>query len=160
MGLAKDMLKITSVQKLLINNMDFTLVNLNEVKEKRTSLKHLNIRINDFAIDKIAVNQNDTSKNSKKELYLKVKLMQIATPDSLYHLNAENILFFPAKRSMSITKFILEPRLSKETFYRAAKFDKDRISLIYNQMVMGNIDIERFWQKEQIHIGHATVGIS
>jgi len=160
MGLVKDMLKITSVEKMLMRNMDFTLVNLNEPKEKRTSLKHLNIKVNGFVVDEIPANKTDTSKNSKKELTVKVKLYQIATPDSLYHINAENMMFSPAGRSLSIAKFTLEPRLSKAAFYHAVKYDKDRIHLIFNKMVMGNIDIERFLQKEQIHVGHATVGSS
>jgi hypothetical protein len=158
MKLAKDIVKITSVQKLTISNMNFTLVNQNEKEEKSTTLKHLNINMEDFIVDKIPGNKQDS--NKKESHYAKVKLFRIATRDSLYDINFRDILFSPEKRSMSLSQFSLVPRLSKTTFYNAAKYDKDRIHLVYKNMTMRNIDIERFLHRQQIHIGTTTVGSS
>src|SRR5205823_5257570 len=111
------------------------------------------------AFDKIAPNNSDTAKQSKA-LYMKTKLLRISTPDSLYHIDFENSLFSPSRRTMSVSKFSVTPRLSKEAFYKAVKYDKDRYHFICNQMVMRNIDIERFLLKQQIHIGTSTIGSS
>ena len=152
----KGILKITSIQKLDISNMNFTFVNQNESKEKITSLKHLNILMDGFTCDKLT-DQKDTS---KKTMFAKVQLCRISTPDSLYRLNFKNIYFSPEQKTMSVNEVSLVPRLDKATFYKAAKFDKDRINLVYNNMVMRNVDIKHFLQRQEIHIGSATIGSS
>jgi hypothetical protein len=152
----KDFLKITSIQKMNINNLNFTFVNQNESKEKITSLKHLNILMDNFTCDKLA----DAKDTSKKTLFAKVKLCRISTPDSLYRLNFRNIYFSPEQRNMLVKEVSLVPRLEKVAFYKAAKYDKDRIHLVYNNMAMRNIDIKHFLQRQEIHIGSAIVGSS
>ena len=153
----KEILKITSIQKLIISNMNFTMVNQNESKGKSTSLKHLSILIDDFTVDKLAANKRDTSATS---LSLKVKLCRISTPDSLYRLNFKNTCFSPGKRSISVSEVSLMPRLDKATFYKRVKYDKDRFHLLYNNITMRNIDTRSFLQRQQIHIGTVAVGSS
>lgn len=153
----KDLLKISSVQKMVINNLYFTWVNQNEGKEKTTSFEHWNVRVDGFNVDDINANTEDTT-GSKESLFYKVQLFRISTPDSLYHLDFNGFTFSPSRGTMAANKVELRPRLSKPAFYRAVKYDKDRIHLIYNNLTMRRIDIERIISRQQFHIGSAVVG--
>ena len=153
----KDMLKISSVQKMVISNMYFTWVNQNESKEKSTSLEHWNVRVDGFNADHVAASTKDTT-GDKESLFYKVKLFRIATPDSLYHLDFNDFSFSPSRRSMAVGQVELKPRLSKPAFYRAVKYDKDRIHLIYKNVTMRRIDIDRIINRQQLHVGSSVVG--
>ncbi|GAB2690967.1 hypothetical protein GCM10027037_12710 [Mucilaginibacter koreensis] len=154
-----DLMQITAVRKMALTNMLFTYVNQNEGREKSTTFEHWNVKINDFSFDHAAAGKADTT-NAGKALYIKASLFRIATPDSLYHVNFENMLFSPAQKLLSIAHFSLMPRLSRTAFYKAVKFDKDRIQMSFDRVVMRNIDIERILRRQQFHIGNTTIGRS
>jgi len=61
--------------------MNFTWVNQNEGKEKSTTFKHWNIRVDEFVADQNATRTKDTTGDASS-LFYKVKLIRIATPDS------------------------------------------------------------------------------
>jgi len=142
---------------MVISNMYFTWVNQNEGNEKSTSFEHWNVRVDGFNADDIAA-QTEDSNGEKKSLFYKVKLFRIATPDSLYHLDFRDFSYSPSRRSMAAATVELMPRLSKLAFYRAVKYDKDRIHLLYKNLTMRNIDIDRIVQRQQFHIGSSVVG--
>jgi hypothetical protein len=153
----KDLLKVSSVRKMVISNMYFTWVNQNEGKEKSTSFEHWNVRVDGFNTDDINAKTQDST-GDKESLFYKVKLFRIATPDSLYHLDFRDFSFSPSRRSMAAGTVELMPRLSKAAFYRAVKYDKDRMHFIYRNVTMRNIDIDRIVQRQQFHIGSSVVG--
>lgn len=155
--LMKDLLKITSVQKMSMSNMNFTWVDQNATAEKSTTFEHWNVRVNGFVANQFAAKTNDTT-GKASSLFYKIKLCRIATPDSLYHLNFNDISFSPKRRTMAAGRVVLMPRLSKPAFYRAVKYDKDRIYLVYHNLNMRHIDVERIINRQQFHIGQATVG--
>ena len=156
-SMMKNMLKISSVQKMVISNLYFTWVNQNERKEKSTSFEHWNVRVDGFNVDDVTARTPDSSKH-KESLFYKVKLFRIATPDSLYHLDFRDLSFSPLRRTMAAATAELSPRLSKPAFYHAVKYDKDRLHLIYKNFTMRNIDIDRIITKQQFHIGSSVVG--
>jgi hypothetical protein len=153
----KDLLKITSVQKMVMSNLNFTWVNQNEVKEKSTTFEHWNVRVNGFNVDQVNAKTKDTTGN-EKSLFYKVKLFQITTPDSLYHIDFEGFSFSPMRRNMAVARVEVKPRLSKPKFYNAVNYDKDRIHLIYNNLTMRDMDIVRIINRQQFHIGSVVVG--
>jgi hypothetical protein len=153
----KDLLKVTSVQKMAISNMYFTWVNQNEAKEKITSFEHWNVRVDGFNADHITAKTTDST-GDKESLFYKAKLFRITTPDSLYHLDFRDFSFSPTRRSMAVATVELIPRLSKLAFYRAVKYDKDRMHFIYRNVTMRHIDIDRIIQRQQFHIGSSVVG--
>jgi hypothetical protein len=153
----KDLLKVTSVQKMAISDMYFTWVNQNEVKEKITSFEHWNVRVDSFNADHITAKTTDST-GDKESLFYKAKLFRITTPDSLYHLDFRDFSFSPTRRSMAVATVELIPRLSKPAFYRAVKYDKDRMHFIYRNVTMRHIDIDRIIQRQQFHIGSSVVG--
>jgi hypothetical protein len=157
-GLMKDMLNMTSVNQITVNNMTFVYINKNDGDIKRTVLERWNMSITDFNLASLD-NPNDSTKK-KKPGTISVKRFVISTPDSLYRLISSNIRLYPEQRSMYITKFVLQPRLGKSSFYRKSGFNRDRLHFIYNRISMKNIDIERLLRRQQVHIGTMTVGSS
>jgi hypothetical protein len=158
--LAVDLLKITSVRRMAMNNMFLTYVNQNGEKEKSTSLRHWSIAISNGRIHKIpAATGRDSSKNNQLDA-MEADMVAIATPDSLYRIKMTDTKMIPQQRIMSAAQFSVVPRLSKAAFYKAAGYDKDRFYFIYRGLVMRNIDIPALLHRQQIHIGNASVASS
>ncbi|WP_342645906.1 hypothetical protein [Mucilaginibacter sp. CSA2-8R] len=155
--LMKHILTVSSVQKMVMQNLYFTWVNQNDGREKTTSFEHWNIRVDGFNTDRITARTNDTTGN-KKTVFYKAKLVRIATPDSLYHLDFTDFAFTPMRRTLAVGSVELKPRLERNAFYQAVKYDKDRIHLLYKQVTMNHIDLARLINRQQFHIGSSIIG--
>lgn len=156
--LMKDMLNMTSVKQMTVNNMTFVYINKNEEKIKQTVLKRWNLSVKDLNL--ASLNNPNDSTNSKKPGTISVKRFTISTPDSLYRLVSSNIRLYTQQGSMYISKFVLQPRLGKKAFYRKSGFNRDRLHFIYNNISIKNIDMERILRRQQLHIGAMVVGNS
>lgn len=157
-GLMKDLLKMTTISRVTMNNMTFVYVNNNEGHSKQTTFKHWNIGMEGFGL----ANENEPQDSTAHQIknLIKVKRFSISTPDSLYRLIYSDIRLLPQQRSLYVTRFELQPRLNKVAFYKKSGFDRDRLHFIYNQMSMHHIDIDRLLRRQQIHIGSMAVGSS
>jgi hypothetical protein len=153
--LLKDLLNMTAIKRMTLENITFVYVNKNESHIKRTTFKRWNLSISDIGIANLG--EHDTSKQTNKAM-VKVGQCTILTPDSLYRLTCSNMLLFPIQQSAYMSRFVLQPRLNKVAFYRKSGFNRDRLYFVYRKLTMKNIDIERLLNRQQLHIGNMTAG--
>jgi hypothetical protein len=152
-SLMKDLLKMSNVQSITFRNMDFIYVNRNFEKEKKTSLRNLNIDLSGFT----AVTTDSAGQQGSQ---IRVKAYRLATPDSLYYLTATDISFFPEMRKAKIKQVELSPRLTKKAFYERVKWAKDRIYIVQKDVEMNGIDLQKILQQQQLHMSSMNVGYS
>jgi hypothetical protein len=152
-SLMKDLLKMSNVQSITFRNMDFIYVNRNFEKEKKTSLRNLNIDLSGFT----AVTTDSAGQQGSQ---IRVKAYRLATPDSLYYLTATDISFFPEMRKAKIKQVELSPRLTKKAFYERVKWAKDRIFIVQKDVEMNGIDLQKILQQQQLHMTSMNVGYS
>jgi hypothetical protein len=152
-SIVQSLLKMSNIHRLSMRNLTFVYVNHNYNQPKRTAIKNLNVDLSGLtATEKDSAGIKGTSISLQK--------YRLATRDSLYHLNASNIAFFPEMRRMTIKRIELNPRLSRRAFYRKVKHAKERVYLLKKDVSLNGIDIERLLKTQQLHVGSMNVGYS
>ncbi len=146
--LIKNIFNEVQVGNISLNNIDFTHVNSNKNKIKKTAIKNLNISITDILVDSLS--QNDTSRlYYTKSIDIKLEGYKIATPDSLYYVNVDSLNFSSSKNILTVSKFKLEPRMGANAFYRKVNYAKDYFNLTFNKLVFKNIDFDLFLKQQK-----------
>ncbi|TAH03773.1 MAG: hypothetical protein EAZ15_02250 [Sphingobacteriales bacterium] len=146
--LIKNIFEEVQVGKIMLNDIDFTHINSNKNKTKKTAIKNLNISITDILVDSIS--QNDSSRlYYTKSIDIKLEGYKIATPDSLYFVNVDSLNFSSSKNILTVSKFKLEPRMGANAFYRKVNYAKDYFNLTFNKLVFRNIDFDLFLKQQK-----------
>ncbi len=147
--LIKDIFKELKINHIQLKDIDFTFINRNNKVERQTSLKNLNISINDLLIDSLA--SLDTSRvYYTKNVQVNIDDYQISTPDSLYFVKMSNLSFSTLKNELQLKDVKLEPRLSKNAFYRKVGYAKDRFDLDFKNITIQNIDFDLFLKQQRL----------
>lgn len=152
-SLLESLLKMSNIQSTSMRNFTFVYVNQNYDEPKRTSIKNINVDLSGLA----AVERDSAG---RKGTLIKVQAYRLATRDSLYYLNANEIAFLPDKRRATIKRLELTPRLSRNAFYQKVKHAKERVYILKKDVEMNHIDLDRLLSKQQLHIGSMNVGYS
>lgn len=152
-SMVQSLLKMSNIQRLSMRNLTFVYVNQNYEQPKRTAIKNLNVDLSGLTA---------TEKDSAglKGTLISLQKYRVATRDSLYHLDASNIAFFPQMRRMTIERIELNPRLSRQAFYRQVKHAKDRVYILQKDISLKGVDIAKLLKTQQLHIGSMNVGYS
>lgn len=146
--LIKDIFEEVQVGKILLNNIDFTHINANNHKNKKTRIKNLNVAITDILVDSL-------SHTDQKRLYytksIDVKLQgyQIATPDSLYFVKIKSLYFSSSKNILTVNQFKLQPRMGVNAFYRKVNYAKDYFDLSFNKLIFKDFDFDLFLNQQK-----------
>src|SRR5690606_10601469 len=131
-------------------NLNFTYQNKSLEEEKETKLKNVNISIQDFLIDSIS--QKDTSRiYYSAGLDFKMDSYQIATRDSMYHINFKAIDFSTSKKQLEINRVEMKPRHSKTDFYKVVDNPTDRFDLALDSLIIHNIDVFQFLKNQRFY---------
>jgi hypothetical protein len=133
---------------MYVKNMVFTYVNNNEGMQRQTTLSHLTVNMSGLTLDSV------------NTFGVQLKRLRINTPDSLYNINMNGIKLSVKQRELLVDKTEIKPRLSIDAFYRAVRYDKDRFNMVFNGMKMSHIDINRFLDKQEVHVGRMSIASS
>ncbi len=148
--LLKDIFKELKVKQIKLNDINFTFVNKNQKEEKRTSLKNLNITINDISIDSLSA-EDSSRVYYTKNVVINIKDYKIATPDSLYFVKLEDLSFSTAKNLLTLKNVKLVPRYSKNNFHKHVGYFKDRFDLDFNKIEVRGVDFNLFLNRQKLY---------
>ena len=152
-SLVESLLKMSNIQSTSLRNLTFIYVNQNYHKPKRTAIKNISVDLSGFAaLERDSAGQKGT--------LIRVKDYRLATRDSLYYLNANDLAFLPDMRRVTIKRLELTPRLSRKAFYQKVKHAKERVYILKKDVEMKGIDLDRLLRKQQLHIASMNVGYS
>jgi hypothetical protein len=145
-SLLQTLLKLCEVKSFTMRKMDFSYVNNNGTKPKRTALKNLNVNIS-------GITAVETNQNGVRSTVIRVLKNRVATPDSLYYLTIKDFRFLPEQGQAVVKLAELQPRLSRAAYFQSVKWAKDRIHIIYRDLVLRHINLQQLLEKQQVHIG-------
>ena len=145
--LIKDIFKELKINTIQLKDIDFTFVNNSNEQKKQTSLKNLNITINDLLIDSLA-SQDKNRVYYTKNVEINIKNYQIATPDSLYYVKTSDLNFSTLKNELLLKNVKMEPRLGKAAFHKKAGYAKDRFDLDFENIKIKNVDFDLFLKQQ------------
>ncbi len=153
LSLVESLLKMSNIQSTSMRNLTFVFVNQNHDEPKQTAIKNINVDLSGLsALEKDSAGRKGT--------LIQVKAYRLATRDSLYYLNANDMAFLSDMRKASIKRLELTPRLSRKAFYQKVKHAKERVYILNKDVEMNRIDLDRLIKKQQLHVGSMNVGYS
>jgi hypothetical protein len=143
----KKLLQLSMVNHFEMKSADLEMVAHNSTTVKKTLLKNLDISMDSMDIKNIRSNDS-----SGDHVLVHVANYRLTTADKLYDLKMHNLRFEPAYESLLIEKTVVEPRYGKEAFFKNVSKANDRYYIVYNNMQMQGIDMQKLLHKQQIKI--------
>jgi len=143
-------LKELRVKTIDLKNISFKYVNNNLPVPEIDSIRNLNITLKDWLID-------SASARDKNRLYLLKDIIinlsnyTYATPDSLYHINLNQLDFRGSSGKLNIKSFSVVPRYPEMQFGQAAGFARDRFNIEMSDLSLEGIDLPLYVRKQELH---------
>jgi hypothetical protein len=143
-------IKSFSVNKIVFQNINLTYHNQAKPNKRQISkIENLDLEISDLLID-------STSEKDKKRFYytkecvFSLKKVQIPSKDSLNTVKINELVFSTKTRSLSVKHMVVQPRF-KEMEYSVHTNGDDRIGIIFNDIELKEIDIEKLFKDKKIY---------
>jgi hypothetical protein len=143
--LSHKIFKRMQADEIIMPNTNFLLVNNNRETERKTRIK-ANIVIKGFSTKPGVKGGVDINIAEYKH-----------SPDSMYDIRFNKIRLSTDERLATIAHVSVTPRLSKERYYKAVGFDKDRYQFELDRITMANVNTARFLTRQELCIGTYTV---
>lgn len=149
--------KSARVHAINIIDADFSYIKSGAPKKTRNAIKHLDINIKDFLLDSLS------GKDTSRFYYTKDISFQIAgyksmTKDKMYNMRVDTIKGSTASKKVSVKGLKLVPLYSELVFARKYKVQKDRYSLIFNNIEFDGMDFTSLNSDEKIHARQVMIG--
>ena len=148
-GYISQFLKELRVETIAFRDIKFKYINANLPHAEADSLSNLNITLSDWLIDK-----NSATDPSRlyllKDIAVNINDYTYATPDSLYHININQLDFKASTGKLKIKKFGLVPRYPEMEFSKVANYAKDRYTISFNDINLDGIDFPLYVLKQEL----------
>lgn len=142
-------LKEISVQSIDLKDISFSYVNRNGDIPVTDSLNKLNVSLKDWLID--AGSATDPERfYLLKDVWINLSDYKYATPDSLYHIELNELSFRSSTGKLNVRKFGVIPRYGEMEFARISGFAKDRFSILLNDIDLKGIDLPLYVRKQEL----------
>lgn len=143
-------LKELKVKTVDFKNIRFKYVNNNAKVPQVDSIKNLNITLKNWLIDKSSA-QDESRFYLLKDIVINLHNYSFATPDSMYHLNVNELNFSASSGKLYIKSFSVVPRYDEMKFGQVAGFAKDRFNIEMSDMSLEGIDLPLYVRKQELY---------
>ena len=145
----KNLFKSLRVQLVDFRNVRFKYVNNNDLLPDIDSVSNLNVTLKDWLIDSLSA-QDTTRLYLLKDVNVNLSNYSYATPDSMYHININQLDFNASSGKVNIKQFGLIPRYSEANFARVAGYARDRFTIQLKNIDLDGIDLPAYIQKREL----------
>jgi hypothetical protein len=145
----KNLFKSLRVQVVDFKNVRFKYVNNNELLPDVDSVSNLNVTLKDWLIDSLSA-QDTARLYLLKDVNINLSNYSYATPDSMYHININQLDFNASSGKVNIKQFGLIPRYSEANFAKVAGYARDRFTIQLNNISLDGIDLPAYIQKREL----------
>lgn len=149
-------LKEVSVHTIDLKDINFKYVNKNGAVPETIPLNNLHVTLKDWLID--AHSATDASRfYLLKDVLIDLNDYKFATPDSLYHVEVNEMSFAASTGQLSVKKFGVVPRYSEMDFGRKVGYAKERFSIQMSDITMSDIDLPLYVKKQELAAGEMSI---
>lgn len=145
----KKLFKAIRVDVVDFKNSRFKYVNNNGTIPEIDSVANLNVSLRDWLIDSLSA-QDKSRFYLLKDVNLNVNNYSFATPDSMYHINVNQLSFNAASGIVNIKEFGLIPRFSEKEFSRINGYARDRYTIKLNDISFDGLDLPAYLRKREV----------
>jgi hypothetical protein len=142
-------LKELRVETISFKDIRFKYINKNKAVAEVDSVDKLNITLKDWLID--AKSASDTTRfYLLKDVIINLKDYTFATPDSMYHINVNQMDFAASTGKLNIKRFDFTPRYDEMAFGIKAGYARDRFHIDMNDISLEGIDLLLYVRKQEL----------
>jgi len=152
----KNVFKQLRIDSISLKDISVKYINKNNPVTKLTALKHLDINISNILIDSLSALDNNRFYYTKGIEFI-LHNYTIATPDSMYYADLQQIYFSTAKREIILDKVNLTPRYNRTQFYQKLGTSGDIFTLKFKQIAITDIDLQRFLRDQKLYAGSMDI---
>ncbi len=143
-------MKSIFIGKLVLDSTNFKYIFTRKDSSRVIHQFHnLRIRINDFLIDSVALN-DPTRFLYARNYEIGMKDYMNRTRDSLYWMYVRGIRYDAAQRTLHIGQFELQPRYDRTAFQKKTGVQQDRFEVVFNDISLRNLNPRLLLQEQQI----------
>lgn len=143
-------MKSIFIGKLVLDSTNFKYIFTRKDSSRVIHQFHnLRIRINDFLIDSVALN-DPTRFLYARNYEIGMKDYMNRTRDSLYWMYVRGIRYDAALRTLHIGQFELQPRYDRAAFQKKTGVQQDRFEVVFNDISLRNLNPRLLLQEQQI----------
>jgi hypothetical protein len=149
--LINKVLKSIRIDKISLNNVDFTYVNYSDSLQRpqKSSLKKLYLDVSDFLLDE------NSEKDSSRILYsqniaLRAEGLELPSGNSLYIFRMAELRFSTRDSTLQVKNVHYQPLLPKLEFSKKLGWAADRLDLEFNDIKATQVDTKRFLVDRQL----------
>jgi len=141
--------KSLRVEVVDFRSVSFKYINNNGAVPDIDSVANLNVTLKDWLIDSLSA-KDTTRLYLLKDIDINVVNYQYATPDSMYHINVNQLDFSSSTGKVNIKQFGLVPRYSEGQFAKVAGYARDRFNIQLNNISLDGINLPAYIQKQEL----------
>jgi hypothetical protein len=146
----KPYLKELRVQNIVFKDIKFKYVNNNLPQPEEHSVENMKVTLTDWLIDPTSA-EDRSRMYLLKDISLSVEDYNYATPDSLYHINVNQLDFRAATGRLMIKQFGLVPRYDEMKFGKVAGLEKQRYNIEMSNISMSGINFPLYVLKQELY---------
>lgn len=149
--LINKVLKSIQIDKISLNNVDFTFVNHSDELQtpQKSYLKKLYLDVSGFLLD-----ENSDSDSSRilysQNITLKAEGLQLPSGNAMYVFEMEELQFSTRDSTLQVKNVHYQPLLSKMEFSKKLGWAADRLDLEFKNIKATQVDIKRFLVDRQL----------
>lgn len=137
------------IEKIDFKQVNFKYINENGAKPDIDSVANLNVSLNDWLID--ARSASDTSRlYLLKGIAIDLSNYRYATPDSMYFVQLDQLMFHSTTGKLNIKQLALVPRYSTADFARVNGYARDRFTIKLNNLELQGMDLPAYVQRQEV----------
>lgn len=145
----KKLFKSIRVEVVDFKNARFKHINNNGPIPDIDSVANLNVSLRDWLIDSLS-SQDTTRLYLLKDVNLNLNNYSYATPDSMYHINVNQLSFNASSGIVNVKEFSLIPRYSEKEFPKVNGYARDRFMIKLNNISLDGLNLPAYLQKREL----------
>ncbi len=145
----KKLFKSIRVEVVDFKNASFKHINNNGPIPDIDSVANLNVSLRDWLIDSLS-SQDTTRLYLLKDVNLNLNNYSYATPDSMYHINVNQLSFNASSGIVNVKEFSLIPRYSEKEFPKVNGYARDRFMIKLNNISLNGLNLPAYLQKREL----------
>lgn len=145
----KKLFKSIRVEVVDFKNARFKHINNNGPIPDIDSVANLNVSLRDWLIDSLS-SQDTTRLYLLKDVNLNLNNYSYATPDSMYHINVNQLSFNASSGIVNVKEFSLIPRYSEKEFPKVNGYARDRFMIKLNNISLNGLNLPAYLQKREL----------
>lgn len=131
------------INEIILNEANLKYVDKAEAKPKITKINGLNVKVTELRID--SASQYDKSKIFyTQNIQVNLKDHKFVTADGLYTISIGDLTSSTAGKNLRLSEFRVKPNYPEMEFSRKYKEQHDRYDLNFKEILLTNVDLERF----------------